>query len=201
MEGFSFWKRTKTVVHFFFLFFTTTRPSLPKEGTYPLQTSPQHWGRLNWLRQHMPPPSKFWYGSRSLCPFGVSHGCLKLTMFAYLPINRNWLRSPPPWWGWGGKKTFRTNGSLEPGWGLGDTAEMLSERSEFISAFQEPARRPMSSGRFWLLLWFGFFFATEEEMNIFEERNIQKGCFLKNNCLYVIGNWFFFRNFAPAFAM
>ena len=42
---------------------------------------------------------------------------------------------------------------------------MLSEHSEFISAFQEPAKRPMSSGRFWLLLWFGFFFATEEEMN------------------------------------
>jgi hypothetical protein len=33
---------------------------------------------------------------------------------------------------------------------LEEIAEMLSERSEFISAFQEPARRPMSSGRFWL---------------------------------------------------
>jgi hypothetical protein len=48
---------------------------------------------------------------------------------------------------------------------LEEKAEMLSEHSEFISAFQEPAKRPMSSGRFWLLLWFGFFFATEEEMN------------------------------------
>ncbi len=42
---------------------------------------------------------------------------------------------------------------------------MVSERSEFhfmISTISPSAPEP---GRFWLLLWFGFFFATEEEMN------------------------------------
>ena len=42
---------------------------------------------------------------------------------------------------------------------------MVSERSEFhfmISPISPSAPEP---GRFWLLLWFGFFFDTEEEMN------------------------------------
>lgn len=60
------------------------------------------------------------------------------------------IEKPPSLVRMGREKTFRTNGSLEPGWCLEEIAEMLSERSEFISAFQEPARRPMSSGRFWL---------------------------------------------------
>ena len=42
---------------------------------------------------------------------------------------------------------------------------MVSERSEFhfvISTISPSAPEP---GRFWLLLWFRFFFDTEEEMN------------------------------------
>ena len=43
--------------------------------------------------------------------------------------------------------------------------KMVSERSEFhfvISTISPSAPEP---GRFWLLLWFRFFFDTEEEMN------------------------------------
>ena len=45
-----FFEKKQKVSSFLFrwpFFFTTTRPSLPKEGTFPLQTSPRHRGRLN----------------------------------------------------------------------------------------------------------------------------------------------------------
>ena len=66
--------------------------------------------------------------------------------------------------GWGGlNKTFRTRGSLEAGWFLEERAEMLSERSEFISAFQETASRPPSQDVFGFFFCFFIFFPTEEE--------------------------------------
>jgi hypothetical protein len=46
---------------------------------------------------------------------------------------------------------------------LEERAEMLSERSEFISAFQETASRPPSQDVFGFFFCFFIFFPTEEE--------------------------------------
>ena len=117
---------------------------MPKEGTYPLPTSPDI--------------------GVGLIDYGVAFVKVLVSLAQPLPLRgERWLFIPLPREGWGLIKTFRTNGSLEPGWGLEEIAEMLSERSEFISAFQAPAWRPMSSGRFLVSLLLLFFFAIKEK--------------------------------------